>query len=135
MKPVRGPLRADSRAVFGPDRPEPGRTAGRQSPIPSVGESQSPGTRHKCCIAAFPNTLPGGWYVDDVEAPASGGHCRIDPRYDVDVPGYDWAFSEAVQDRYHPFLRVTNSYNISRVFSIHCGSTRIRCMDSVIANE
>lgn len=89
----------------------------------------------RCCIAAFPNTAPAGWYVDGVEAPATGGHCRIDLRYDGEVPGYDWAFSEIVQDRFHPFLRVTNSYNTSRVFSIHFGFTRIRCMNSVIADE
>lgn len=89
----------------------------------------------KCCIAAFPNTAPVGWYVDDIEAPVSGGHCRIDLRYDRDVVAYDWSFSESVQDRYHPFLRVTNSYNTSRVFSIHFGFTRIRCMNSVIADE
>ena len=89
----------------------------------------------KCCIAAFPNTAPAGWYVDDVEAPATGGHCRIDLRYHGDVLSYDWAFSQTVQDRYHPFLRVTNSYNTSRVFSIHFGFTRIRCMNSVIADE
>ena len=89
----------------------------------------------KCCIAAFPNTAPVGWYVDDIEAPLTGGHCRIDLRYNGDVVAYDWSFSEAVQDDYHPFLRVTNSYNTSRVFSIHFGFTRIRCMNSVIADE
>ena len=89
----------------------------------------------KCCIAAFPNTAPAGWYVDDIETPISGRHCRIDLRYDGDVVAYDWSFSEAVQDRHHPFLRVTNSYNASRVFSIHFGFTRIRCMNSVIADE
>lgn len=89
----------------------------------------------KCCIAAFPNTAPVGWYVDDIEAPLSGGHCRIDLRYNGDVVAYDWSFSEAVQDHYHPFLRVTNSYNTSRVFSIHFGFTRIQCMNSVIADE
>ena len=89
----------------------------------------------KCCIAAFPNTAPAGWYEDDIEAPISGGHCRIDLRYDGDLVAYDWSFSESVQDRYHPFLRVTNSYNTSRVFSIHFGFTRIRCMNSVIADE
>ena len=89
----------------------------------------------KCCTAAFPNTAPAGWYVDDIEAPATGGHCRIDLRYDGDVVAYDWSFPEAVQDHYHPFLRVTNSYNASRVFSIHFGFTRIRCMNSVIAEE
>ena len=89
----------------------------------------------KCCIAAFPNTAPVGWYVDDIEAPISGGHCRIDLRYNGDVVAYDWAFSESAQDRYHPFLRVTNSYNTSRVFSIHFGFTRILCMNSVIADE
>ena len=86
----------------------------------------------KCCIAAFPNTAPAGWYVDDIEAPVTGGHCRIDLRYDGDIVAYDWSFSETVQDRYHPFLRVTNSYNTSRVFSIHFGFTRIWCMNSVI---
>lgn len=89
----------------------------------------------KCCIAAFPNTAPVGWYEDDIEAPLSGGHCRIDLRYDGDVLAYDWSFSESVQDHYHPFLRVTNSYNTSRVFSIHFGFTRIQCMNSVIAEE
>ena len=89
----------------------------------------------KCGIAAFPNTAPVGWYVDDIEAPVSGGHCRIDLRYDGDLVAYDWSFSETVQDHYHPFLRVTNSYNTSRVFSIHFGFTRIRCMNSVIAEE
>lgn len=89
----------------------------------------------KCCIAAFPNAAPAGWYVDDIEAPLTGGHCRIDLRYRGDVVAYDWSFSEAVQDDYHPFLRVTNSYNASRVFSIHFGFTRIRCMNSVIADE
>lgn len=88
----------------------------------------------KCCTAAFPNTAPAGWYVDDIEAPVTGGHCRIDLRYDGDVVAYDWSFSETVQD-HHPFLRVTNSYNTSRVFSIHFGFTRIRCMNSVIAEE
>ena len=89
----------------------------------------------RCSIAAFPNTAPAGWYVDDIEAPISGGHCRIDLRYDGDVVAYDWSFSETVQDHYHPFLRVTNSYNSSRIFSIHFGFTRIRCMNSVIAEE
>lgn len=89
----------------------------------------------RCCIAAFPNTAPAGWYVDGIEAPVTGGHCRIDLRYDGDVVAYDWSFPEAVQDHYHPFLRVTNSYNASRVFSIHFGFTRIRCMNSVIAEE
>ena len=78
----------------------------------------------KCCIAAFPNTVPMRWDVDDIEAPVSGGHCRIDLRYGGDVVAYDWSFSETVQDQYHPFLRVTNSYNTSRVFSIHFGFSR-----------
>ncbi len=88
-----------------------------------------------CCTAAFPNTAPAGWYVDDIEAPVSGGHCRIDLRYDGDIVAHDWSFSETVQDHYHPFLRVTNSNNTSRVFSIHFGFTRIQCMNSVIAEE
>ena len=32
----------------------------------------------KCCIAAFSNTAPLGWYVNDIEVPISAEHCRID---------------------------------------------------------
>ena len=59
---------------------------------------------HKCCIAAFPNTAPDGWYVDAVEAPATGGHCRIDLHYAGDILTYDWSFSEAAQDSYYPYV-------------------------------
>lgn len=89
----------------------------------------------RCRIEAFPNTAPGGWRVEAVEAPKSGGHCRIDLHYDGKIEGYDWSFGQDTQDRHFPFVRVTNSYNTSRVFSIHFGFTRYRCMNSVIADE
>ena len=33
------------------------------------------------CIRAFPNTAPAGWNVFSIEAPMTGGHCRIDLKY------------------------------------------------------
>lgn len=86
----------------------------------------------KCCIAAFPNTAPANWHVSSVEAPKSGGHCHIDLAHKGESPLYDWTFSRAAQDRYDPFVRVTNSYNGTRRFSIHFGMMRFKCTNGMV---
>ena len=86
----------------------------------------------RCCIAAFPNTAPANWYVFTVEAPKSGGHCHIDLAHDGEVPAYDWTFERSAQDRYDPFVRVTNSYNGTRRFAIHFGLVRFKCTNGMV---
>lgn len=86
----------------------------------------------KCCIAAFPNTAPANWHVFSVEAPKSGGHCHIDLAHNGEVPAYDWTFARSAQDRYDPFIRVTNSYNGTRRFSIHFGLVRFKCTNGMV---
>ena len=86
----------------------------------------------RCCTTAFPNTAKTDWHVFSVEASSTGGHCRIDLKHSGDVLTYDWAFSEKVQDRWRPFVRVTNSYNRTRVFSLHFGFIRWVCENGVI---
>ena len=86
----------------------------------------------KCCTAAFPNTAPASWEVFSVETPKTGGHCRIDFKHDGKVPGYDWSFSEAEQDTYGPFIRVTNSYNRTCVFGLRFGLVRWACTNGWI---
>jgi len=86
----------------------------------------------KCCIAAFPNTAPANWRVFSVEAPKSGGRCHIDLSHAGPIPAYDWSFTRSGQDRYDPFVRVTNSYNGTRRFAIHFGLVRFKCTNGMV---
>ena len=86
----------------------------------------------KCCIKAFPNTAPAHWEVFAVEAPLTGSHCRIDLRHSGEMLQEDWAFGKGKTDRYEPFFRVTNSYNRTRVFSIHFGVLRCSCANGAL---
>ena len=86
----------------------------------------------KCCTTAFPNTAEADWSVFSVEAPLSGGHCRIDLEHRGETLSYDWSFSRGTQDRYRPFVRVTNSYNRTRVFSLHFGFVRWACQNGML---
>ena len=81
----------------------------------------------KCCITAFPTTAPAHWEVVEVEAPLTGSYCRIDLRHSGTVLQEDWAFGGGKTDLYEPFLRVTNSYNRTRAFSIRLGVSRCSC--------
>lgn len=86
----------------------------------------------KCCISAFPNTALANWVVFSVEAPSTGGHCRIDLKYEGEIGGYDWSFSNNAQDTFGPFIRVSNSYNRTSVFGIHFGLVRWACTNGVV---
>ena len=33
---------------------------------------------HKCCRTVFPDTQPGEWGVNAIDAPSTAGYCRID---------------------------------------------------------
>ena len=87
----------------------------------------------KCCIAAFPNTAPASWKVFGVEAPLTGGHCRIDLKHEGEIVDYDWSFSDNEQDKFGPFIRVSNSYNRTSLFDIRLGLVRWACTNGMIA--
>lgn len=82
--------------------------------------------------AAFPNTAPANWKVFNVEAPLTGGHCRIDLKHEGTIGGYDWSFSEKEQNAYGPFIRVSNSYNRTSVFGIRFGLVRWACTNGMV---
>ena len=67
-----------------------------------------------------------------VEAPLTGSFCRIDLRHSGEMLQEDWAFGKGKTDRYEPFFRVTNSYNRTRVFSIHFGVLRCSCANGAL---
>ena len=86
----------------------------------------------RCCVRAFPTTRDKDWKVFGIEAAATGGHCRIDlchARKDLD---FIWSFTGVAQDTYHPFLRVTNSYNRRHVFSLQFGFVRSACSNGLV---
>ena len=89
----------------------------------------------KCCIKAFPHTAPAHWEVFAVEAPLTGSFCRIDLRHSGKTLQEDWAFGKGETDRYEPFFRVTNSYNRTRVFSIHFGVLRCSCTNGQLYRD
>ena len=67
-----------------------------------------------------------------IEAPHTGGHCRIDLEHSGEILTYDWAFSNQLQDQWQPFVRMTNSYNRTRVFSLDFGLIRSACENGMI---
>ena len=87
---------------------------------------------YRCCVTAFPNTAHADWRVFSIEAPQTGGHCRIDLEHSGRILTYDWAFSDKVQDRWKPFVRMTNSYNRTHVFSLVFGFVRSACENGMI---
>ena len=86
----------------------------------------------KCCMAAFPNTTLAGWKVFSVEAPLTGGHCRIDLKHEREIAGYDWSFTKDEQNEFGPFIRVNNSYNKTSAFVISFGLVRWVCTNGMI---
>ncbi len=86
----------------------------------------------KFCITAFPNTAPANWKVYSVEAAKTGGHCRIDLHYTGQIAGYDWSFSEDLQDAYRPFVRISNSYNRTCAFGCRFGLIRWACRNGMV---
>lgn len=87
----------------------------------------------KCCTSAFPNTVPSDWEVFGVEAPLTGGHCRLDLKHCGEITGYDWSFSSDEQKKFGPFIRVSNSYNRTSVFGIRFGIVRWACTNGMVA--
>lgn len=91
-----------------------------------------------CSAKAFPTTDPDRWGVFRIEAAATGGHCHIDLAYH----GQELAHSSSLVDeldepsgasvRFDPFVRVTNSYNTTRNFSILFGLVRFKCKNGIV---
>ena len=86
----------------------------------------------RCCVKAFPATQKGDWKVFSIEAAKTGGHCRIDLCYARKDLDFNWSFARVAQDTYHPFLRVTNSYNGRYVFSLQFGFVRAACENGLV---
>ena len=86
----------------------------------------------RCCVKAFPTTQDKDWKVFSIEAAETGGHCRVDLCHARRALDFDWSFAGIAQDTYHPFLRVTNSYNRRHVFSLRFGFVRSACRNGLV---
>lgn len=79
----------------------------------------------------FPSVEPDEFVPFKVIAPSTKASCHIDLIHkDVKLSEINWE-----QDTWYPFLRMANSYNHSKVFSIEIGFVRKLCSNGVIFNS
>ena len=52
--------------------------------------------------------------------------------HEGEVSGYDWSFAGNEQDKFAPFIRVSNSYNKTSVFVICFGFVRWACTNGMV---
>lgn len=87
---------------------------------------------HQCCRTVFPETQPGEWDVNAIDAPSTAGYCHIDLVHNT--AALDFSFVPAAErpDVFGPFIRVTNSFNGMRALGFDIGFYRKVCKNGLI---
>ena len=121
------------RAVVNLDTNQPVSVVGEQYQL--VTNQEAADLARECCKTAFPEVQPEEWNVGSVDAPSTGGHCRIDLRHSTN--GLDFPYQGDVRpndkpDVYGPFVRVTNSYNGRYALRLVIGFMRKVCSNGLI---
>ena len=79
---------------------------------------------------AFPNEPSGEWYVSAVGGAGTGGHCW----FDLQHPSFPQV-RVSPDDIWELSVRVTNSYNHTRAFSLQFAFVRLECENRVLVRE
>ena len=87
---------------------------------------------NQCCRTVFPETKPGEWSVNAVDAPASAGYCHIDLVHNSASLDFNSVPPEQRPDLFGPFIRVTNSFNGLRALGFNIGFYRKVCKNGLI---
>ena len=90
---------------------------------------------YKCCRTIFPETSPGEWAVNTVDAPSTAGYCHIDLAHNSTVLDFNSVAPDQRPDVYGPFIRVTNSYNGLRALGFEVGFYRKVCKNGMIVPD
>ena len=85
-----------------------------------------------CCRTVFPETQPGEWSVNGVDAPATAGYCHIDLVHNSAALEFNSVPAEQRPDIFGPFIRVTNSFNGLRALGFNIGFYRKVCKNGLI---
>ena len=121
------------RAVVNAETHQPVSVVGEQYQL--VTNEQARDLARQCCSTAFPDIREGEWEVDSVDAPSTGGHCRIDLRHSTSKLEFPYGGDVRPNDRpdvYGPFVRVTNSYNGRYALRLVIGFMRKVCSNGLI---
>jgi hypothetical protein len=86
----------------------------------------------QCCRAVFPETRPCEWQAKGVDAPSTGGHCRIDLVHNSAALDFSIVPAGLRPEAFGPFIRVTNSYNGLRALGFDIGYYRKVCSNGLI---
>lgn len=90
---------------------------------------------YKCCRAVFPETLPGEWGVNAVDAPSTAGYCNIDLVHNSTALDFSFVPANQRPEIFGPFIRVTNSFNGLRALGFDIGFYRKICKNGLIVPD
>ena len=90
---------------------------------------------NQCCRTVFPETKPGEWSVNAVDAPATAGYCHIDLVHNSASLDFNSVPPDQRPDLFGPFIRVTNSFNGLRALGFNIGFYRKVCKNGLIIPE
>ncbi len=86
----------------------------------------------QCCKQAFPDLSEGDWQVQRTDGPSTGSYCHVDIEHSSAELNFDGVGAGDKPDTYGPYIRVTNSYNLSRALSFDIGFQRKVCSNGMI---
>lgn len=86
---------------------------------------------YMCCETAFPDVSESEWNLD-VSGKPKGASIRVDMTHSSSKLNFDSCRPGDRPDAYGPFIRVRNSYDRSRAFSIEIGFQRKVCSNGLI---
>lgn len=90
---------------------------------------------HDCCRTVFPETKPGEWAVNAIDAPSTAGYCRIDLVHNSTALDFSFVPASQRPEVFGPFIRVTNSFNGMRALGFDLGFYRKVCKNGLIIPE
>jgi hypothetical protein len=90
---------------------------------------------YKCCRTVFPETQPGEWGVNAIDAPSTAGYCHIDLAHNSTALDFSVVPAAQRPDVFGPFIRVTNSYNALRALAFDIGFYRKICKNGMIVPD
>ena len=90
---------------------------------------------YKCCRTIFPETLPGEWGVNAIDAPSTAGYCHIDLVHNSAALNFSFVPANQRPEVFGPFIRVTNSFNGLRALGFDIGFYRKVCKNGLIVPD
>lgn len=90
---------------------------------------------YKCCRTVFPETQPGEWGVNAIDAPSTAGYCHIDLVHNSTVLDFSFVPAKQRPEVFGPFIRVTNSFNGLRALGFDIGFYRKICKNGLIVPD